>query len=87
MQKMEVKDNHIIDIFRKRDGQQTTVKLGNGSRYEVWDIAWGYDMGDEYAHITTNVSPGAENRTVDFFFTNEISEIVDSSSGGILFKR
>ena len=83
---MEIKDNHIVNIFRNRDGQQTIVKLNNGKQYVVWDIAWGYDMGDEYSHITTNVSPGVEGASVDFFYTTEIIEIIDPNSAEVLFK-
>ena len=83
---MKVKDDHIIDIFKKRDGQPTIVKLNNGKQYTVWDIAWGYDMGDEFAHITTNVSPGVEGASVDFFYTSEIIEISESKLAEALYK-
>ena len=45
----------------------TTVRLRDGTDHLVHDIAWGYDDGDRYAHITTNVGPGGDGLPVDFF--------------------
>jgi len=72
----EHKDKNIIDIFKSRDGLETKVELKNGRRISIWNIAWGYDIGDEFAHITTNISPNVDNATIDFFFTNDISKIL-----------
>ena len=70
------KDKSIIDIFEIRDGLETQVELKNGKLISVWNIAWGYDVGDNFAHITTNISPNIDNATIDHFFTNEISKIL-----------
>ncbi len=42
----------LIEILQQRDGLLTTVRLKVGTQHVVRDIAWGYDFGDEYAHIT-----------------------------------
>ncbi|MBF7091264.1 hypothetical protein IUY40_06905 [Flavobacterium sp. ALJ2] len=76
MKQTEHKDKNIIDIFKSRDGHETKVELKNGRLISVWNIAWGYDIGDEFAHITTNISPNIDNATIDFFFTNEINKIL-----------
>ena len=76
MTQTEYKDKSIIDIFKSRDGLETKVEFKNGRLISVWNIAWGYDIGDEFAHITTNISPNIDNATIDFFFTNEISKIL-----------
>ncbi|NNV58025.1 hypothetical protein [Limnovirga soli] len=73
---IEHKDKNIIDIFQSRDGVETKVELKNGKQISIWNIAWGYDIGDEFAHITTNISPNIDNATIDFFFTNEIIKIL-----------
>jgi hypothetical protein len=70
-----VKDQHIIDLFKKRDGIKTMVELNDGKRISVWNIAWGYDMGDEFAHITSNISPNVENATIDFFYSRDIKKL------------
>ena len=31
-----------------------------------------YDIGDEFAHITSNISPNIDNCNVDFFYTTDI---------------
>jgi hypothetical protein len=62
----------------------TTVRLRDGSQHLVRDIAWGYDLGDEYAHITTNVSPGGEGLPIDFFYSDAILFLVDTASGEVI---
>ena len=74
-----MKDKSIIDIFISRDGIETKVELKNGRLVSIWNIAWGYDIGDAFAHITTNISPNIDNAQIDFFFTNEISRTLTRS--------
>jgi len=59
--------------------------LKSGSALRVYNIAWGYDLGDEYAHITTNISPSQDGASIDFFYTSDIAEIIDEDSGRIIF--
>lgn len=40
-------DDAIIDLLMSRDGVPTTVTLTNGAVITVYDIAWGYDIGDD----------------------------------------
>ena len=75
----EPADKDLIELLTTRDGQPTFVKLRDGRRLSVINIAWGYDMGDEYAHVTTNVSPSVDGEAVDFFFTNEVVAVLDES--------
>ena len=72
-----VADKTMIDLLRKRDGVLTYVRMNNGTIYRVLNIAWGYDMGDPYAHVTTNISPSLPETTVDFFFTKDVHSILD----------
>lgn len=51
----------------------------------VFNIAWGYDIEDEFAHITTNISPEIKNSNIDYFYTNEIQKIEDRTNGRILY--
>jgi hypothetical protein len=80
-------DLRVLAVLQERDGVETLVDLEDGSRRMVWDIAWGYDMGDEYSHVTTNISPGAPGRPVDSFFTNEVVALVDPVSGSALLRN
>jgi hypothetical protein len=78
----------ISRILQERCGQWTLVQLGDGRRFRVFDIAWGRDMGDEYDHITTNISPGPSGEhTVDFFFASEVARIEDAETRGVLFEH
>ena len=54
----EPRDEALLHLLQARDGRLTYVLLADGRRLPVYDIAWGYDMGDEYANVTTNCSPG-----------------------------
>ncbi|MEO7080900.1 MAG: hypothetical protein ABIY71_05200 [Flavobacteriales bacterium] len=72
-----VADKHIIDLLRQRDGLVTLVKMKSGVTYKVFNIAWGYDMNDTHAHVTTNISPRIPASSMDFFLTQDIEQIMD----------
>lgn len=80
-------DSELIAVFQRRDGMRTEVTLANGQRLSVWNIAWGYDIGDEYAHVTTNCSPFVGKEPLDFFYTDEVTEVREVGTGGVLFIR
>jgi len=80
-------DQVVISILRSRDSLPTEVWVEGGQTYVVYNIAWGYDIGDEYSHVTTNVSPPVEGRTIDFFLTNEIEEVIDPTTREVLWHR
>lgn len=71
------RDTALLDLLRAREGQRTTVVLADGKRLTVLNIAWGYDMGDEFAHVTTNISPEIEGTSAGFFFTHDVRELCD----------
>ena len=72
-------------MFQARDGSPLRAVLRNGNVLTVFNIAWGYDMGDEYAHVTSNVSPAVEGTAVDLFFTNDVDHVLDPATGVIVF--
>lgn len=53
--------------------------LRDGRRLSVINVAWGYDIGDEYAHVTSNISPGIDGESVDFFFTSDVEIVLDEA--------
>jgi len=55
----------------------TLVVLRDGRWLIVHNIAWGYDMGDQYAHITSNISPSMAGDPIDFFLTSGVREALD----------
>jgi len=70
-------DLAILKVLRARDGVATIVQLADSSRLREYDIAWGYDSEDTPSHITSNISPGVEGATVDFFTTDGVVSLVD----------
>jgi hypothetical protein len=64
-------------VLRGRDGRPCGVELHDGRRLTVVNIAWGYDMGDTHAHVTSNCSPAIEGEPMDVFFTHEIQRVLD----------
>lgn len=52
----------------------------------MFNIAWGQDIGDDYEHITANISPLLEIATVAFFFTDNVATITDPESGTVLWQ-
>jgi hypothetical protein len=79
----EPADEAMIALLVARDGPEITVKLADSRVRRVLNIAWGYDMGDEYAHLTTNCSPFSNDHPIDFFFTDEVEEIADGRNGDV----
>lgn len=75
-------DAAVVATLRKRDGVPTIVCLHDARELTVLNIAWGYDDGDDSAHITTNISPGDPSRAVDFFLTSEVRAIEDPQDRG-----
>ena len=73
-----------MDLLHSRDGRETLIELDGGRQCRVLNIAWGYDSGDHYAHITTNCSPLVDGFALDFFFTNEIAHVEDAISGDVV---
>jgi hypothetical protein len=76
----------VLALLRARDGLETEVELVNGRVVVVLNIAWGYDAGDNHAHVTTNVSPSVEAYEIDFFATTEIVAVRDPKSGERLYR-
>lgn len=72
-------DTELIELLQRRDGHRTILVLRGGRRLSVINIAWGYDIGDEYAHVTSNTSPGIDGESVDFFSTSEVEIVLDEA--------
>ncbi|MBN2730513.1 MAG: hypothetical protein JXR53_14915 [Bacteroidales bacterium] len=83
---MKPHDKDVITALVRRDEVKTMVVLENGQSLEVHNITYNYDDGDDFAYITTNISPEIGN-SFDFFYTNEIIRIIDPEDGTVLFER
>jgi hypothetical protein len=78
-------DLSILAELQDREGQLTEVVLRSGSVIRCFNIAWGYDTGDEFAHVTTNISPDVPGEDIDFFFTNEVLALRERT-GAVLYQ-
>jgi len=85
MSTQKKRDTALINKLVERDGMPTVAVLEGGEEAVIFNIAWGYDLGDEFAHVITNISPEIEGASVDFFFTNEITALLDGESRVPLF--
>ena len=83
---MKPADQDIIDLLVSRDAVPTVVRLKDGRSLAVMNIAWGYDRGEAYAHVTTNMSPGISALEAELFFTSEVATILDPSNGNVLWQ-
>lgn len=83
----EPRDADLVHLLNARDGIGTLVDVEDGGTFTVFNIAWGYDLGDEYAHITTNASPFVAGQPIDFFFTDKVAKVRDASTGSVLYSR
>ena len=80
------RDDELVDLLVQRDGVRTIVCLRDGRRLSVFNIGWGYDEGDSYAHVTTNISPNVRGERADIFSTSEIATIKDET-GAVLHRN
>ncbi|SFF62774.1 hypothetical protein [Blastococcus tunisiensis] len=78
------RDLEVLGLLQGRDGLPADVELSDGRRCKVWNVAWGYDAGECWAHITTNISPDVNGEEIDFFLANEVDVIRVPESGEIL---
>lgn len=60
------------------------VKMRSGLIYKVHNIVWGYDIGDMYAHVTTNISPSVPESSADLFSTKDIHAVLDENMNVLL---
>ena len=79
-------DTHLLNLLRKRDGAATLVELRSGNTLRVLNIAWGYDIGEPYAHVSTNVGPSIEGESFDFFHTYEVVRLRDPGTNKTLIE-
>ena len=82
-------DARIIQVLADRAGTPTHVHLADGQVLNVLNVAWGYDMDDPYAHVSTNISPSVddlESFPFEFFFTYSVIRVSDPKDGTTLFK-
>lgn len=79
------RDAELLDLLRERDAVETVVVLRDGRRLAVHNIAWGYDAGDKWAHVTSNISPGVEGASVDFFFNSEVASMIDPITNSVIY--
>jgi hypothetical protein len=76
----------IVPLLRSRDGQQTEVLLSGDRLLTVFNIAWGEDLGDDFEHLTSNISPNLVGTAVDLFFTDEVVKVADPETGLMMWK-
>lgn len=77
-------DSPLVDLLNEREGEQTTVLLRDGRQLDVRNIAWGYDQGDETAHVTTNCSPFVDGLPLVVFFTSDVQSVSDEA-GAVIY--
>jgi hypothetical protein len=78
-------DEDLIALLKARDQLPTVVVLRGGKRLTVHNVAWGYDAGDPFAHVTTNASPFVEGAPIDVFSTEDVVAVIDPRDSAILF--
>lgn len=85
---VEPTDRDLIQLLDGRARTPTLVHLDDGKVLDVINIAWGYDIGDAHAHVTTNVSPSpSDEMRVDVFSTQSVVQVVDPDASAVLWSR
>ena len=78
------RDLEIMAVLEARDAVLTEVRIIDGPTYRVFNIAWGYDAGESWAHVMTNMRPFVEGESVDVFSTSEVDTVRAPESGQVL---
>ena len=79
-------DEAVLEVLQERDGVASQVMLSDGRLLVVFNIAWGYGLGERFAHVTTNISPGVEAAVVDVFSTALVEAIIEPDDGAVLYR-
>ncbi|MBE7209810.1 MAG: hypothetical protein INR65_02235 [Gluconacetobacter diazotrophicus] len=74
----------IVNLLQRREGRPTLVELSNGRLLDIRNIVWGRDPGDNWEHVTINVSPPVADAVPDNISTRDVARIIDPASGSIL---
>jgi hypothetical protein len=74
----------VFELLQQRDGVASEVVLWDGGTCTVFNTAWGYDLGVDHTHVTTNVSPSIDDTQVDFFHTDAVAMVIDPATGSTL---
>lgn len=88
---MKPKHEIALDILKANVGELLLVELQSGRVCKILNIAWGYDLGEPSAHITTNISPQAEDEDgieypSVFFHADEVVRITVEENQAVLFE-
>jgi hypothetical protein len=76
----------VTSILESRSGLLTEVLLVSGQTFVVHNVAAGRDMGVDFDHFTTNISPTpVGSHTIDFFHADQVASITAMESGNVLF--
>lgn len=76
----------IVPILRARDGEPTKVELSDDRTLTVFNIAWGEDVGDDFEHLTANISPSVGDNVIDLFYTDEVARLVEPTTLAVLWQ-
>lgn len=76
----------IVPLLNARGGHRTELELSDHRSLIAYNIAWGEDIGDDYEHLTTNISPAVDGTDADLFFTDEVAKILDPETRAVLWE-
>lgn len=79
-------DTELVDLLNARDGLHSVVVLADGLSLTVVNVAWGYDMGEDHAHVMTNASPDVPGQTIGFFRTGNVVRVL-AEDGSVVYER
>ena len=77
----------LVKLLEARDGLLTLLVLEDGRVHRSFNVAAGRDIGAEWEHISTNISPCLDAEPSEFLLTGEIVEVVDPTNSSTLYRR
>jgi len=77
----------LVKLLLERTGIPTTLHLEDGAHIVAHNCAWGRDFGNDWEHLSLNVSPEIEGVAFEVVSGGEVAEIIDPASGEVLYRR
>ncbi len=75
----------IAGLLADRQGIPTDVRLRDGTLHRVINSSIGRDIGEDWEHVLTNVTPVVEMAPKAWFLTSEVVTVSDPDTSQVLW--
>lgn len=77
----------LLRVLLGRVGVPTTLCLENGATATTRNCAWGRDVGDDWEHLSLNISPAMRPTKFGLLSARDVVRVIDPASGDVIYRR